>query len=250
MKEKKKRKIRIKGVILLLLIIYLITTIIFYFFKSPIKKINLEGNIYLKENYLVNYLDIKNTPLMQLNKRKIKNKLLEIDLISNAKIKKSIFGKITITITEDKILFYNMNNEKMVLSNGRVIDYNSNYLGVPTLINYVPDDIYNELIKKLDTINTNTISLISEIEYNPSKVNDKIIDENRFLFRMNDGNQVYINTINMEKIANYLEIYEVILNKNGNVTGCLYLDSNSENKYFNDCSDEKVEVDEVINDEL
>ena len=50
-----------------------------------------------------------------------------------------------------------------------------------------------------------------------------------------DGNKVYINTINMEKINNYLSIYEAILNKSDVVKGCLYLDSNSENNHFNTC---------------
>ena len=52
---------------------------------------------------------------------------------------------------------------------------------------------------------------------------------------MNDGNNVYINTINIEKLNNYLSIYEAIVSKNGDITGCLYLDSNSENNHFNNC---------------
>ena len=54
---------------------------------------------------------------------------------------------------------------------------------------------------------------------------------------MNDGNIVYINTINIEKYNNYLEIYEALINKNGETNGCLYLDSNSENKHFNICDE-------------
>ena len=86
------------------------------------------------------------------------------------------------------------------------------------------------------------IHKISEIEYKPSYVNDKLIDATRFIFRMNDGNIVYINTINMEKYNNYLTYYEGIVNKNGNVKGCLYLDSNSDNISFDDCKElEKVD---------
>ena len=144
-----------------------------------------------------------------------------------------------------KILFYNWSNKKIVLSSGKEIDYNKEYLGIPTLINYVPDEIYEEFINKLNLIDRETISLVSEIEYSPSTVNDKVIDDKRFLFRMNDGNTVYINTINIEKFNNYLEIYEVIVNKNGNVTGCLYLDSNSENKHFNNCESNPIVEEEV-----
>ena len=45
----------------------------------------------------------------------------------------------------------------------------------------------------------------------------------------------------MEKINNYLEIYELIVNKNGMIKGCLYLDSNSDNKYFNNCEEKIID---------
>lgn len=243
MKEKKtkKRKIRFKGLLLIILIIYLLCTCIYYIYKMPVKNINIDGNYYLKDNYIIDYLDILDKSIINISKKNIKNKLLELDLISKVEVKKNYFGKINIKIKEDKILFYNWNNKKIVLSSGKVIDYNKEYLGVPTLINYVPDTIYEEFIDKLNLIDRDTISLISEIEYSPSIVNNKTVDDKRFLFRMNDGNTVYINTINIEKFNNYLEIYEVLVNKNGNTKGCLYLDSNSENKHFNNCEKELEE---------
>ena len=237
--KKKKRRLKFSGVLLILFIVILIGVSSYFVINAPIRKINIEGNNYLKDNYVIDYLDI-NESLFKLSKKKLKNKLLELDLVKSAKISKNLFGTLTIRIEEDRILFYNYNKNKIILSTGREIDYNNTYLGVPTLINYVPDDVYSELIKKMVKVNAETISKISEIEYSPSLVGDKIIDDKRFLFRMNDGNKVYINTVNIEKINNYLEIYDLIVNKNGLVKGCLYLDSNSDNKYFNDCEEEKI----------
>ena len=51
------------------------------------------------------------------------------------------------------------------------------------------------------------IEMISEIEYSPSKSGEIIIDDTRFLLRMNDGNQVYINLINI----NFYNLYNLSL---------------------------------------
>ena len=246
-KKSKKKKIRFKGLLVIFLFVYLIATCLYYLWSMPIKKVEVNGNNYLKDNYIINYLDIDNESIIKVSKKDIKNKLLELDLISDAKIRKNYFGTLYIELDEDKVLFYNWNNKKIILSSGKEISYNKDYLGVPTLINYVPDDVYKEFIDKLNLIKKDNISLISEIEYSPSMINDKIIDDKRFLFRMNDGNIVYINTINIEKFNNYLDIYEVIVNKNGLVKGCLYLDSNSENNHFNNCESNPVVEEEVNN---
>ena len=248
-KKSKKKKIRFKGLLVIFLAIYLIATCLLYLWNTPIKSVKIEGNNYLKDNYIINYLNIDSESIIKVSKKDLKNKLLELDLISDAKIRKNYFGTLYIKLVEDKILFYNWNNKKIILSSGKEISYNKEYLGVPTLINYVPEEIYKEFINKLNVIDKNNIALISEIEYSPSMVNDKVIDDKRFLFRMNDGNIVYINTINIEKFNNYLEIYEVIVNKNGLVKGCLYLDSNSENNHFNNCESTPVVEEEVNNGE-
>ena len=233
--KSKRKKLRFKGLLIIILFCYLIISCGYYIYSSPVENISIEGNTYLKDNYIIDYLDISDKSLLKINSKEIKNKLLNIDLISSVEINKSLNNKITIKIVEEKILFYNRNTRKIVLSNGEEIDNSNDYYGIPSLINYVPSDIYDNFVKGVKKIDKETLSLISEIEYSPSIVNDKTVDENRFILRMNDGNLVYINTINIEKINNYLNIYEVIASKNENIKGCLYLDSNSDNNHFNNC---------------
>lgn len=241
--KSKKKKIRLKGLFIIILFGYLIISCIYYIASSKIKNISIDGNYYLKDNYIIDYLDISNTSLVKLNKTTIKNKLLKLNLISKVEVNKKITNKLIINIVEEKILFYNWNTKKLVLSNGKSIDKTNEYFGIPSLINYVPSDIYENLINGLSKIKKETLMLISEIEYSPSIVNEKIVDENRFVFRMNDGNKVYINTINIEKINDYFNMYEAIVSKNGDVKGCLYLDSNSENNHFNNCENLEVSGD-------
>ena len=240
MKSKKKRKLNLKRVGILFLILIIIGVSTYLAWSLPIRGIDISGNNYLKDNYIINYLDVSDKSLLKISSKKVKQKLLDLDLISSVKVRKSIFGKLKITIVEDNVLFYNWNNKKLVLSSGKEVNYDDEFLGVPTLINYVPDDIYKELVEKLNKVDRATLALVSEIEYSRSMINDKVIDDKRFLFRMNDGNQVYINTINIEKFNDYLEIYDVIANKEGYQKGCLYLDSNSENNHFNNCEEQKV----------
>lgn len=233
--KEKKKKIRFKGLLIVILFLYLFGSLFYYLVGKPIRNINIEGNSYFKDSYLIDYLDLKNLSILKVSKSSIKKKLLEIDLISDVKVDKNYLGKLNIIVVEEKVLFYNSLNKKIVLSNGEEISNNSSFLGVPTLINRVDDKVYSDLIKSMSNINKDVLMLISEIEYNPSIINNKTIDETRFIFYMNDGNKVYINTINMKKINNYLSIYEAILNKSDVVKGCLYLDSNSENNHFNTC---------------
>ncbi len=237
MKEKKvvkKKKLRLRGLLTILLASYLLISIGYYLWQMPVKEVNFIGNNYLKDSELMAYLDTDNLQIFRLNSSKIKKNLMKLELVKDAKIHKNIWGTLTIEITEDKVLFYNLNNKKTVLASGKEIDKND-FLGIPTLINYVPENIYKEFITKFAKIKDENIALISEIEYSPSIVLEKVVDDKRFLFRMNDGNNVYINTLNIEKFNDYLGIFEAIVSKNGDVRGCLYLDSNSENNHFNNC---------------
>ena len=130
---------------------------------------------------------------------------------------------------EAKPLFYNRNNNKLVLANKKEIE-SENLYGVPTLINYVPDTYYIRFIEELGEIDTNVLSLISEIEYQPWTSNDVTIDDTRFFLRMSDGNHVYVNLINLSKLNNYIEIYASLEGK----SGTLYLDSSSDKISFSE----------------
>lgn len=90
--------------------------------------------------------------------------------------------------------------------------------------------IYTDnLIKKLNNINIDILKKVSEIEYSPDIKNEKVIDKNRFLLRMNDGNYIYINLANMDNLNKYEEIYATLDEKQ---KGILNLDSTSKGVVF------------------
>ena len=225
--KKKKRRLNKKRFAILLAILFVIGLIITYLFSIRVTNIKIIGTKNISDNEIIEIANLKNYPkLFKYPIFKIAKDIKKIDLVDNVKVSKNLYGRITIDITEAKILFYNKTNDKVVLSNSKEVEYKSTYLGIPTLINYVPTDIYEDLIKGLSLIDEDIISMISEIEYSPSKTAlGETIDDYRFLLRMNDTNSVYMNTVNIKKLNKYLEITSTILNTNEETSGILYLDS-------------------------
>ena len=235
--KKTKKKIRLSGVIFMLLTIYLLGMLLYYFITLPVKSINIKGNSLLTDSQIISESKIDyNNSIFKLSTNKIKNNLLKNPLVESVNISRNLKGTINIEIKESKILFYNILTKKLVLSNGKEMEDTGDYVGFPVLVNYVPSNIYITLIKSLAKIDDSNYKMISEIEYSVEKYNDKVVDEERFLLRMIDGNTIYVNLVNIEKLNKYQEIYAALQDK-----GTLYLDSSSKNYVFKKYSEEKSE---------
>lgn len=233
MKTKKKKKVKLhikwKTLFLFFIVLSFLFFSFYYVMNLRIKNIFITGNVLLSDHDIIIAANIKNYPKMfKYSTRTLKKNISTLDLVHSVQIKKSLFGKLTIKIEEAKVLFYNRNNGSYVLSNGVEIA-NGDFPGVPFLVNIVPDTIYERLIKELAKINTEALAMISEIEYNQNKSGDVVIDDTRFLLRMNDGNQVYINLINIDRLNLYAVTYTAIPE---NVKGILELDSDNGNVYW------------------
>ncbi len=228
MNKKVKKRINVKGFLFLILLFYLLGTFLFMIIKMPVKNIKIEGLVLLKEAEILKIAKINDYPnILKVSKNKIEKELLTLPLVQEVNIKKTLTGKLNIEIKENKVLFLNANTEKLVLENNKLTDYNELYLGVPILINYTPDEIYLNLVKKMSLINQNIINKISEIKYDPNIKDEVVLDDGRFILQMNDGNKIYINIVNFNKLAKYDEIYEIL-----EKPGILYLDSASKNYIF------------------
>lgn len=234
--KKKKKKIRISGLILILLSIYIIVMLGYYFFTMPIKRIVVKGNDLVLEKEIIELSNINlKSSVFKLSSSSIRKKVEKHDLIKSAKIKKNYFGTITIIVEEHKILFYNILTGDLHLSGEETTTNAEKYMGYPTLVNFVPGDIMKRLISGLEKIDSDIISMISEIEYSPDEYNGVVVDNERFLLRMNDGNIVYINIVNIEKLNKYQVIYASV-----GSGGTLYLDSSSNNYIFDKNGEEEI----------
>ena len=111
----------------------------------------------------------------------IKNRLEDNIYILSAKVyKKGFINKVYIEIKENYPLFYYKVEDKSVLYYGEKV---TDKFTVPTVINQIPNTIYDEFTNKLKKVDKKILDRISEIEYAPNEV-----DEERFFMIMNDGN--------------------------------------------------------------
>ncbi len=246
-KRVKKRKLNRKAVIILLLVIYLIVMLLYTLFTMPIKNIYIKGTTLLTDYEVIVAAGIKDYPaIFKTSSRKLESKIKELELVEDVEVTKTITGKLTITITEATPLFYNRNTNKVVLSSGLEVENSAKYLGIPTLVNYVPSDILSSFIEALGEIDPDIIKMINEIEYDPDISEDITIDAERFLLRMNDTNHVYVNIINIERLNDYKAIFATI----GSLNGTVYLDSyNADNIIFEAFSEEDNTDNEEGDDE-
>ena len=235
-KNKGKRKLNIKKLIIVLAIILFAVGAFFYYFSLRVTNIYVVGNTYLKESDILlqtNLLDYPN--IYKVSNDKIENALLKNDLIKSVNVHKSLFGNVTIEIEENKIL-YQKSNGKYVLSNNKEVELIDNPLGIPTLLNEC-DDVCEKLANKMLLIDDDILKHISEIEYKKTD-----LDKERFMFYMLDGNYVYITLSKINLINSYNEIYPTLEGKKG----ILYLDSGNHFEIKN--NNDKKENEEIIND--
>ena len=230
-KNKESKKISYKKIIIVIAII-LFCVLVFFWYKSlKITNIYVTGNKLLKESEILENTKLLNYPyIYEVSTSDIENILVKNDLINSVKVHKSIFGKITIEIEENKVLYQNKNG-KYTLSNNKEVELKKTVLGIPTLINDC-GDVCEKLNKKLLLVDDDIIKHISEIEYKKTD-----LDKERFMFYMIDGNYVYITLSKINLVNSYNEIYPPLENKKG----VLYLDSGNHFEIKN--TNEKVEID-------
>lgn len=222
MEKKKKKKLSIKGLIVIILMLYLTIMAVYFLSKMPPNEIIISGNNLTTDSEIINITKLNNnTPFWRFNTYGFKKKIKSLPLISNVKIKNYIF-KVKIEVEEEKVMCYYERENKYILSNNEMVTLD-NIKGVPTLINFVPSDILTKFITKLDKIDSSIINLISEIKYDVAVLGDVTIDDERFLLKMNDGNSVYVNIVNLEKLDKYKKVIATLDNDG---KGILSLDSN------------------------
>lgn len=227
MAKKVKKKLNKKGLIVVILTLYLFIMAFYYCFNLPVKNIEIKGNTLISDEKIINVAGVTDkTKLFSLSSKETKKELEELPMIDHVKITKHLNGKIVVEVTELSVLYYSVLDGNYVFEKGKKTNNLDISFGIPTLVNYVPSDIESTLIKKLDNINKDILYKVSEIEYSPDIKDEKLIDNNRFLLRMNDGNYVYINLANINNLNKYEEIYATL---DENEKGVLNLDSSSSN---------------------
>lgn len=223
--QKKKKKLRVKVLLKLILFVCLVAFSINYIKDLKVKNIYITGNNNIKDVTIIETLGIKDYPKMiSLKPKKLEEKLKTLPLVDHVNIKRNIFGKLTIEIEETKLLFFYKYNNKYITANNKSIEDDISYVGVPSLVNFTPDTVFDDLVVGLNKIDYNIVKMIGEMEYTPYKSEEgQTIDNNLFTLYMNDGNIVKIDTVNIKNLNKYNTIYTSLeMNK---VKRIVYLDT-------------------------
>ena len=208
------RKIRYKRLLLFLLFVLIVLFLTLKVLSLRISNIYIRGNVYLSEQEIIEYGKLSNYPRSVLTYSKVvESNIKKNDYIKDVKVSKKWFTKIYITVTENRPLFYDQVSNKTVLMDGKTV---SSKFNVPSLVNSVDGSVYSTFLSQLALINLDVFNNISEIEYSPNSVDNKL-----FLFSMNDGNYIYVNLDKFDSINKY---FDMVVNFN-NHKGILYLDS-------------------------
>lgn len=215
----KKKKLRIFRLFLVLLILGIFALLIYFFLNDGIKNIIIKNTTYLNDDYIIDLVNIKDYPKFWFtSNRNIEKKLKKSPYIENVKVKKKFYNVLYIEVKENIPLFTYEGDKKIVFENKETINEEDSIdiFRIPRLMNYVPDNKYNQFIKGLKKIDKDILGKVSEMTYMP---ND--FDKDRFLLYMDDGNSVYL-TITKFKMLNY---YNKVIPQLEGRKGILYLDN-------------------------
>lgn len=217
----KKKRFNFKKFFIFCLFIYIVIYSVYCIFNEPIRHIMIRGNNFVSDIEIIEIAKLKNYPsIFKYLSSTIEKRIEKLELVKDAKVKKKWGFVLQIDIEENKPLFYNSTNDKVYLSNGEIVE--KKIIGIPTLGNYVKDDVLEEFIKTLKDVDLNILYEVNEIYYDPSyNEHDEVIDNERFRLMMSDGNQVYLTAERADKLNYYNEIYASINDKKGS----LFLDS-------------------------
>lgn len=218
--KKGKRRFRIFLLVMIFLILLLFAVVMLcaYVFKVPTRSIIVQGNSIVSDEEILKSAGLDHdSNFILTSSNDVENSVKKNSFIKSVKVKKNWLLEINIYVEEYKPFFIREDTNTIVTSSGDEISNSEDYnLAIPSLINYVPDTKYKDLIKKMNRIDYSLIKKISQIMYSPTKY-----DEYRFILYMNDSNRVYIN---LPKFKSFNKYDEMVTKFEGK-TGRLYLDS-------------------------
>lgn len=225
------------------LCIAIISTIYLLSSYSNIKKIDVEGNIYLTTDDIVETSGLKlDDKYIFINPTNVVAKVLTNPLVEECKVIKNDDYSISISIKEKKIIGYAFeegNNVLILSDNSRIVlDKNNLYLiTVSPLIEGFTGDQIILIEKNLEEVDHKMINEISEIHYYPEL---KFLDHEVI---MRDGNYVFTSVYGLNLLNKY---YSMVTSYESDKKNCYYIEDISGNAYMSACPWQPVE--EIVHD--
>jgi len=210
---KERRKKRTNRRFLMLIAIFVITLLTLLYFQSPlshIAKITVEGNHLKSKEYYIKQSGLeKGDSLWEFKKNTVENLLKEQKIVKSVLVKRKWPNDITISVTEYQQVAYLKENENynLVLSDGTILQLNNmpSNLNMPILVGFEDEKTRMKMIQQLNKLNSELISLISQVNAIPNDSNPYTIQ----MF-MNDGFEV---RASIPTLATKLKYYPSIISQ-------------------------------------
>ena len=137
-KKKKRKKLKVKSVIIIILLLCVLAGIFYLLTLIDVRTFYIKNNKYLSDDQVLNELKLDNNSSFLLTSNIFKkNEVKNSDLIKSVDIKRNLNLEVTIDVVEYQMLYYDALNKKVVLENGKMVDYTNDDL--PVLINKIED---------------------------------------------------------------------------------------------------------------
>jgi cell division septal protein FtsQ len=210
--KKKKKKRKFKKIVIVFFFIFVLSITLFLLSLIKVRGYYVLDNKYLDEDTILDNCGLNEESSFLLTQTFIVNKKCNNSMIKKVNVDHTLTLEIRLHVEEYKVLYKYENYAINEL--GKKVDYPSE--DAPVLVNKIKDEKISEnFIKKMNKVDDEILSIVSEIKYDPNDV-----DNERFLFYMNDGNMVYVTLSKITKINSYPSITKTIENRRG----VLYLD--------------------------
>ena len=240
-KLKFKKNKNIIFIISIILSLLLIVIIYFYNDDNKIRYINIKGNIYLSEKYILDIIEISlEDKYLFILPPIVETRLNNSSFIKDSKVSLDKYNTITIEIIEKKMVAYIFNDNLEVLTeDGEIIIIPQ---GEERIISYIPlifgDYLKENLIligQSLATLNNYIIQNIAEIHpYSTT------YDSNMLRIIMRDGRSVFSSYQALSPINHYFDV----ASKLNSDDKCLYTVEDINSMYSSLCPWEIIEEEE------
>ena len=213
---------------------------IIYFLNSNsnIKRIEVEGNLYLNDEDIISIskLDLKDKYLLTFPKT-IEKKLNADSLIKASKVELIDDNTVLITVVEKKIIGYSyeqLDNVLILEDDSRVMLNRDNlYLigKVPLILGFSKEELVI-LEKNMASLDYDMINEISEMHYYPD------LKYQYVEIIMRDGSYVFTSPFGLNILKKY---YDIKSSYGSNENSCFYFEDISGNAYVSSCPWVKIE---------
>ena len=158
----KKKKLKIFNFLIFIVVVLLISFFIKILLNVRVRNIYISGNKYLNDDYIIKKASLYYYPkFITYNIFYYQDVLKKDPYIKDVSIRRGFFS-IKINIVEKRaVLFNGVSNEYSFNDNTKIKESDSLVKFVlPRLLNFVPNNIYRELINSLSKVNDNILNKI------------------------------------------------------------------------------------------